>query len=112
MGALWLYSPPFTWVGPSIGFPIVLGIFWFLFGYFKQFRNHKDITLDYRGMQFAIFVLGRFAIPCVCTIYGVFAIVSGRFDALFTATLLMSMFLGSDAAELSRMKQNDSAFEV
>lgn len=95
----------------SLGTVAFLGTAFFAFGYFKQFRHHKDVTLDYLGVNFLVFVLLRPIIPFAFTAWAIYAISSGNPDNLGNALMGFSIFLGSDVAEFIRMRQNGSVAE-
>ena len=78
----------------------------FIPGYLRQFKNYKDLTLDYLGMWFVWLVFTRPAIPLAITIYGLVSTSHHDFGALFYAYLLFGVFLGQDIAELSRLVRN------
>lgn|GEM_PF-5337551 len=104
-----VYPMPASLLAWSLGAPLVIGVCSFAFSYFKQFRQYKDLMLDYSGVNLAFFVLCRPIPPLAFTIWALYELRGGKADGLEDAMFGFSIFFiffASHVAEYLRMRQN------
>lgn len=97
---------PMYLLGWSWAPALLVGAISFAFGYFKEFRYHKDRVLDYFGGYFVVFVACRPILPLALTVWALYAVWNGDLENLDNAMIPFMIFLAYHAAEFFRMKQN------